>query len=951
MMATETTLAERGESVGVIESHGVAQENGKRRKLHGRAFYESIGSPKLVLAPMVEQSEFAWRLLSRSFLPESQQKNLLAYTPMFHSKMFGEKSNYRDAHFQPLKSTVPSPIDDYHLSQLRDSDRHLDGNPVFDRPLTVQFCSNDPDDFLRAAKHVAPFCDAVDLNLGCPQGIAKRGKYGAFLQEDWDLISRMIRKLHEELDVPVTAKMRVLETPEKTLAYAKTLLDAGASIITVHGRRREQKGHNTGLADWKMIRHLRENLPKETVIFANGNILQHEDIAKCLEATGADGVMSAEGNLYDPTIFAPPPPPGQEGREYWRGRDGKGGYRMDAVMRRYMDIIHRYALGQEPPSRKPLWMPGDIEEPASQTHGKPEDAEDDDEGPPKKKRKQMSKSEKKKEASNPNLTAMQAHLFHLLRPLVAEHHNVRDALARSRTADIDAFENVLTLVEKAVKEGIQKYEFEHADVTPSVSEPEEPPTEPLDPYESSLATVARVKRPYWVCQPYVRPLPKEAIEKGSMTMSKKEKKRLGLEAEQKAKKSEGEVEDVGLVPGGRVEERVARDGEVVEEPRDGVVCGPEEGECYDDETRTTMDRAADYATMFDTLFPRLAAEEGFRRLCISARTGRLRRIRASIPGSFVGMTIFDREAGFQTDEIRLEDIAYELANGLAIAYWADATYSGDGCREGVIGAGVVGVSGAFRYSLAKNGGRYTSGSNDAELFAISLALDHAKNQVQKGAQFRLVRIYTDAQGILDGLNCYTPLKRTLGPLIPGEMTALEVLFEHTQWLDRLGISTKLIWVKGHGKSNGNQAADALAALAVSKHTDLQKELYGGMIPERKIMTAADAPAAFKRRGDDWVKEWVYRANFGLDLITGLDSNQIANLKLSMMRKPPVPGNEKPTPEKPQRPLETPGPLQHASEPLHQPARAIGHRVTFKKLPERERWNIGVIARVLLGYMS
>src|ERR1700710_3011224 len=46
----------------------------------------------------------AWRLLSRSFLPESQKQDLLAYTPMFHSKMFGEKSNYRDAHFQPLKS-------------------------------------------------------------------------------------------------------------------------------------------------------------------------------------------------------------------------------------------------------------------------------------------------------------------------------------------------------------------------------------------------------------------------------------------------------------------------------------------------------------------------------------------------------------------------------------------------------------------------------------------------------------------------------------------------------------------------------------------------------------------------------------------------------------------------------------------------------------------------------
>lgn len=29
-----------------------------RTKLHGRAFYESLGSPKHIIAPMVDQSEF-----------------------------------------------------------------------------------------------------------------------------------------------------------------------------------------------------------------------------------------------------------------------------------------------------------------------------------------------------------------------------------------------------------------------------------------------------------------------------------------------------------------------------------------------------------------------------------------------------------------------------------------------------------------------------------------------------------------------------------------------------------------------------------------------------------------------------------------------------------------------------------------------------------------------------
>ncbi|KAI1867000.1 hypothetical protein JX265_007576 [Neoarthrinium moseri] len=496
-------------------------------KLHGRAFYESIGSPKFVVAPMVDQSEFAWRMLTRSFMTPAENAKLLAYTPMFHARLFEETTKYRESHFQatrpapPVKKGEPEPP--------VDTAPWLDGNTAFDRPLTVQFCANEPAHLLAAAQHAAPYCDAVDLNLGCPQGIARKGHYGAFLQEDQELIYKLINTLHVSLPVPVTAKIRILEDKEKTLAYAKNVLAAGASIITVHGRRREQKGHLTGVADWSYIRYLRENLPKETVIFANGNILQYGDIEKCLEATGADAIMSAEGNLSDPSIFAKPPAEGEEGREYWRGKDGKGGYRVDAVFRRYMDIIHKYVLQHDPPTRRPLFVVGDDESWLRESGG----AEEAEEGPARKKRKKDG-GPRPERCVDPNLVAMRPHLFHVLRHFISKHTDIRDALAKSRPGDVPAFENVLEMVERRVAEGLIEYEK-----TGGKSAEEEPETQPAtseavaaedagaeeDP-ESSAATVKACKRPWWVAQPIIRPLPKEALAKGALSLSKKDKKKL-----------------------------------------------------------------------------------------------------------------------------------------------------------------------------------------------------------------------------------------------------------------------------------------------------------------------------------------------------------------------------------------------------------------------------------------
>ena len=125
---------------------------------------------------------------------------------------------------------------------------------------------------------------------------------------------------------------------------------------------------------------------------------------------------------------------------------------------------------------------------------------------------------------------------------------MRDALARSRAGDIDAFENVLVLVEKAVKEGMQLYEAAPEEFEVGGKEDEGELT-------GSRATIAKYARPWWVCQPHIRPLPEEALKSGAMQLSKSEKRRLEMEAvKKKNEEKDGEkavVEPNGLGVEGR----------------------------------------------------------------------------------------------------------------------------------------------------------------------------------------------------------------------------------------------------------------------------------------------------------------------------------------------------------------------------------------------------------------
>lgn len=174
-----------------------------------------------------------------------------------------------------------------------------------ERPIVSQIFGGTPDVVTEAAKIIVERFspDGIDINMGCPvPKITGKAKSGAALMKDHDRAVTIVKALkNANLGVPVSVKTRLgWSKDDEILEFAKKIEQAGADLISIHGRTRKQ-GYS-GKANWEVIKSVTQLL--SIPVLANGDITSQEDIEKCLEVTGADGVMIGRGALGNPWLLS-----------------------------------------------------------------------------------------------------------------------------------------------------------------------------------------------------------------------------------------------------------------------------------------------------------------------------------------------------------------------------------------------------------------------------------------------------------------------------------------------------------------------------------------------------------------------------------------------------------------------------------------------------------------------
>ncbi|MEO5989201.1 MAG: tRNA-dihydrouridine synthase family protein, partial [Candidatus Eisenbacteria bacterium] len=188
-------------------------------------------------------------------------------------------------------------------TEMVSSDGLIRGNQVtmdyiafesMERPIGIQLFGSDPAIMAEATRvlHDLPPAqrpDLIDINMGCPVRKVVTRNAGAALLNDVPLIERIVRRMADVTDIPVTSKIRLGWDGDNrnVVEVARALEGAGAQAVAIHARTRAEKFE--GVAHWDMIGEAKRavGIP----VIGNGDVRSAEDAVRMLETTGCDGVM------------------------------------------------------------------------------------------------------------------------------------------------------------------------------------------------------------------------------------------------------------------------------------------------------------------------------------------------------------------------------------------------------------------------------------------------------------------------------------------------------------------------------------------------------------------------------------------------------------------------------------------------------------------------------------
>lgn len=166
-------------------------------------------------------------------------------------------------------------------------------------PVVLQLVGREAGRMAEAAKLAEGLGVAgIDINAGCPQvRIASTGSGGALLRDPAKLAG-IVSAVRRAVSVPVTVKIRLGYAADESLTIARLVRDAGADMLTVHGRTVEQKF--SGRSDWQAVKRVVEGL--DIPVLANGDARSEAEAVELLRATGAAGVMLARATRGRPDL-------------------------------------------------------------------------------------------------------------------------------------------------------------------------------------------------------------------------------------------------------------------------------------------------------------------------------------------------------------------------------------------------------------------------------------------------------------------------------------------------------------------------------------------------------------------------------------------------------------------------------------------------------------------------